>query len=329
MKLSEAKFRPMFLRLVEWASSASSIDDMSGLNSGAAPIARIVTLFGAANFLTERLRSVFVPYYRYIMDLAVTHLGGSGRAPYPPPPQPPPTTNPSPSPSSPRYIMDLAVTHLGGSGKGGQPKKKAKKSASAIADMGQEQKDIYEEESVVLRCRVVRALHRCFLYDSVTFLDQDRFERLLPALVSHLDIEPPAHLSKLLASQNSDKDLDASVKLGKHYEHYDTMGVAVVGCLAQMAVDANSDALWKPLNHQVLMMTRSASVRTKVLSLEVVAQLVDRLREEYLVLLPETIPFLAELLEDSELAVEARAQQVVKALEEVSGEKLDQYMSVK
>lgn len=41
---------------------------------------------------------------------------------------------------------------------------------------------------------------------------------------------------------------------------------------------------------------------------------------------PQTIPFVAELLEDPEHAVEARAQQLVALLEEISGEKLDQYL---
>jgi hypothetical protein len=40
----------------------------------------------------------------------------------------------------------------------------------------------------------------------------------------------------------------------------------------------------------------------------------------------QTIPFLSELLEDTEIAVEARAQDVLKAMEEISGEKLDQYL---
>ena len=40
----------------------------------------------------------------------------------------------------------------------------------------------------------------------------------------------------------------------------------------------------------------------------------------------QTIPFIAELLEDSEHAVEARAQHLVALLEEISGEKLDQYL---
>jgi U3 small nucleolar RNA-associated protein 10 len=55
-------------------------------------------------------------------------------------------------------------------------------------------------------------------------------------------------------------------------------------------------------------------------------QLVGRLSEEYLALLPETLPFLAELLEDAELAVEARAQRVVRQLEALSGESLEQYL---
>ncbi len=57
-----------------------------------------------------------------------------------------------------------------------------------------------------------------------------------------------------------------------------------------------------------------------------VLQLVGRLSEEYLALLPETLPFLAELLEDAELAVEARAQALVRQLEQLSGESLEQYL---
>ena len=40
----------------------------------------------------------------------------------------------------------------------------------------------------------------------------------------------------------------------------------------------------------------------------------------------QTLPFLSELIEDPDTAVESRAQDVVKLLEEVSGEKLDEYL---
>eukprot|EP00951_Prasinocladus_malaysianus_P016280 scaffold126563_cov31-Prasinocladus_malaysianus.AAC.1 len=59
---------------------------------------------------------------------------------------------------------------------------------------------------------------------------------------------------------------------------------------------------------------------------QVVASLVKRLAEEYLTLLPEAIPFLAELLEDPNQEVEARAQELVKDLEVLAGESLDPFM---
>jgi U3 small nucleolar RNA-associated protein 10 len=60
--------------------------------------------------------------------------------------------------------------------------------------------------------------------------------------------------------------------------------------------------------------------------LQVVSSLVGRLAEEYLVLLPEAIPFLAELMEDTSHAVEARTQELVAQLEAIAGESLDPYM---
>ena len=47
---------------------------------------------------------------------------------------------------------------------------------------------------------------------------------------------------------------------------------------------------------------------------------------QYLSLLPEAIPFLSELLEDPEFVVEKRAQEVIKQLEDLSGESLEEYL---
>lgn len=94
-----------------------------------------------------------------------------------------------------------------------------------------------------------------------------------------------------------------------------------------MAIAAGGgDARWRPLNHAVLMASRSEDPCTRLLSLEAVAVLANSLSDEYLPLLPEALPFLAELLEDVEGQVERRAAGVVKALEELSGEDLSQYM---
>jgi U3 small nucleolar RNA-associated protein 10 len=79
-------------------------------------------------------------------------------------------------------------------------------------------------------------------------------------------------------------------------------------------------------NAQVLMQTRNEKVRPKILGLKVIKYLVEHLKEEYMVFLPETIPFLGELLEDAELSVKALAQDILKEMETLSGESLGQYL---
>lgn len=76
------------------------------------------------------------------------------------------------------------------------------------------------------------------------------------------------------------------------------------------------------------MLTRSASARARLLGLEGAAALCGALREEYLPLLPEALPFLAEALEGGggEHAAEARAQELLRELEELSGESLERYL---
>ena len=76
------------------------------------------------------------------------------------------------------------------------------------------------------------------------------------------------------------------------------------------------------------MATRSTECATRLLGIEAVGQLVERLQEEYLMLLPEAIPFLAELLEDPESSVEASSRRVLKRLEDLAQEPLDQYLKV-
>ncbi len=325
MKLTESCFKPLFLRLLDWAAAAGGAHGVGdeGLAGADAATARQTVLFSVAAALTERLRSVFVPYFRYLLDKTVRHLSADG------------------------------------SGLSSQPHRSKKKQRK------NDDPDAASQSSAaaLLRMRVVRALHHALRYDSAGFFDAEKLERLLPPLVAQLQAPPPPpDVDAVLAAQCAAPDLDGYLKpaSGKQQrldkaatrsDAYDAMGVAVAAALVQMGVTANSDVFWKPLNHRVLMSTRGgSSVRTRLLALEVVANLVERLREEYLVLLPEvsergsrfgmiqrpfdrqpflspqTIPFVAELLEDSELAVETRTQQLVALLEEISGEKLDGYM---
>ena len=52
----------------------------------------------------------------------------------------------------------------------------------------------------------------------------------------------------------------------------------------------------------------------------------DQVGEDYLFLVPETLPFMAELLEDSDGRVERLAHELKKQVEDLSGEGLDTYL---
>lgn len=74
------------------------------------------------------------------------------------------------------------------------------------------------------------------------------------------------------------------------------------------------------------MQTRSEKVRARILGLKVVDYLLDHLKEEYLSLMAQTVPFLAELLEDVEASVKSLAQETLKKMETLSGENIRQYL---
>nr|XP_011470044.1 PREDICTED: uncharacterized protein At3g06530 isoform X2 [Fragaria vesca subsp. vesca] len=262
MKLTETMFRPLFIRSIDWANS--EVEDISC----AGYIPRAISFYGLVNKLAENHRSLFVPYFKYLLENCVRYLTVAGDA----------------MPS------------------GSTRKKKAK---------------IQESDNSMflgnwhLRALVLSSLHKCFLYDtgSLKFLDSSNFQVLLKPIVFQLVIEPPQSLE----------------------EHSDIPSVQevdelLVVCIGQMAVTAGSDLLWKPLNHEVLMQTRSDKVRARILGLRVVKYLVEHLREEYLVFVPETVPFFAELLEDVEPSVKSLAQEIFNELSTMTGENLSEYI---
>ncbi|KAG8082909.1 hypothetical protein GUJ93_ZPchr0014g46634 [Zizania palustris] len=264
MKLTEATFRPLFLRTLEWAEF--EIDQSTTKRS----IDRAIVFYKLVNTLAEKHRSLFTPYFKYLLEGSVQYLSED----------------------------DSLITS--------KQKKRAK-----IGDAKTEQKDRSLGPKLWnLRALVLKSLHKCFLYDNdQKILDSSNFQVLLKPIISQFVMEPSEHL--------------VSVPDALSVEEVDE---TLVLCLGQMAVTARSDVLWKPLNHEVLMQTRTDKVRPKMLGLKVVRYMVQHLKEEYVVLLPETIPFLAELLEDVELPVKTLAQEIVKEMEALSGESLRQYL---
>ncbi|MCD7468760.1 hypothetical protein HAX54_007198 [Datura stramonium] len=212
-----------------------------------------------------------------------------------------------------KHLLDGCVRHLMGA-EGEELAHNHKKKKVKLQESSSRKKDTDGGLSIGLwhlRALILSSLHKCFLYDTGTlkFLDSANFQVLLKPIVSQLVTDPPASLVQY-----------------PNVPPVEEVDDLLVACVGRMAVTAGSDLLWKPLNHEVLMQTRSEKLRSRILGLRIVKYMVENLKEEYLVLLAETIPFLGELLEDVELPVKSLAQEILKELESMSGESLREYL---
>lgn len=159
-----------------------------------------------------------------------------------------------------------------------------------------------EEKCNTLVTNILRTLHYVFLYDSQNFLSKERFETLMQPIVDQLENT----LGGVEGLRNRASDI-------------------VVPCVAQMAVACTDDTLWKQLNYQILLKTRHSTPMVRMVSLEAVCAVARKLGEGFLPLLPETVPFLAELLEDEEESIETACRRAVQDLEQVLGEPIQKY----
>jgi U3 small nucleolar RNA-associated protein 10 len=97
----------------------------------------------------------------------------------------------------------------------------------------------------------------------------------------------------------------------------------VVGCIIALAAAAGNEQLWKPLNHEVLQACGNDH-RSEVRKAGVTCllSLIKTLGEEYMVLLPECLPVISELLEDNDEETAGLAQMCVSISEDLLGESL-------
>ena len=303
MKLSEATFRPVFLHLVDWSAKGAA-SDADVVTVG---LSRTISLFHVVAKMTDKLRSIIVPYFKHLVEPACHWLEEREREP------------------------------SGGktSDKAGGKKKRAKVSPSGNVARSSMEMSV---ALWTLKTQIVHALAKCFAFDTVGFTDEAKFEEILPALLHSLSAEPAPAVArevdrasaillrtKAQTKMGEDENEDGDSAL-QTYRDLDIAAKETCDCLSAFAIAGNNDAIWKRFNNKVLMCTRSDSVRIKLCCIEVASRLAHHLKEDYIILIAETVPFIAELLEDTEDAVQAACKAFVRKLEDISGEDLSEYI---
>ncbi|XP_067620823.1 HEAT repeat-containing protein 1 homolog [Eurosta solidaginis] len=147
---------------------------------------------------------------------------------------------------------------------------------------------------------ILNTLHIIFLHDSKGFINSQRFEMLMPPLVDQLE-------NRLILESEE-------------------LQQALQSCLAQLAATVSNDVMWKQLNYQVLMKTRTNVPEVRIVSFNCCLEIARKLGEEFTSLLPETVPFVAELMEDENQRVEKNTRRAVQELESILGESLQSYL---
>lgn len=162
-----------------------------------------------------------------------------------------------------------------------------------------------EKKNILLLGNVLRTLHAVFLYDNHKFVNKDRFEVLMQPLVDQL--ENTLGGEEELERRNND---------------------VVTPTIVQFAVATADDSLWKQLNYQILLKMKHNSPNIRLISLNCLKEMVVKLGVDYLPLLPETIPVLAELLEDEEENIEKACRKAVQEMEKILGEPIEKYFKM-
>nr|XP_035929994.1 HEAT repeat-containing protein 1 isoform X3 [Halichoerus grypus] len=158
------------------------------------------------------------------------------------------------------------------------------------------------EKCCLLLQFILNCLYKIFLFDTQHFISKERAEALMMPLVDQLEN-----------------------RLGGDAHYQERVTKHLIPCIAQFSVAMADDSLWKPLNYQILLKTRDSSPKVRFAALITVLALAEKLKENYIVLLPESIPFLAELMEDECEEVEHQCQKTIQQLEAILGEPLQSY----
>ncbi|CAF2622118.1 unnamed protein product [Rotaria sp. Silwood2] len=87
------------------------------------------------------------------------------------------------------------------------------------------------------------------------------------------------------------------------------------------------EPLWRQIHYQILLKTRSNLSKVRLATLNVLQELSRKLGMNYQSLLPEAIPFMAELMEDPNDEVEKTCHRVIVDMESTLGESLQDYFN--
>jgi U3 small nucleolar RNA-associated protein 10 len=148
---------------------------------------------------------------------------------------------------------------------------------------------------------IIDTLSNVFLNDAQKmFVNKERFNLFMEPIVDQIENE-----------------IDDAEKYSNFIRNH------LAPCIANLgACCASDETICRKLNYQILLKTKHNSVQVRLAALDVLNVFSKKIGDIYNSFLGETVPFLAELMEDPVEEVEDKVQNIIKELEDLLGENL-------
>jgi hypothetical protein len=174
------------------------------------------------------------------------------------------------------------------------------------------QKSYSNSFSLLFMVNCLSALRKIFQIDSERhFLQIAICEKLAPRIVEQMEFAKSASFEKCSS-------------VATNYELF--VSNVLIPCITDYAACVASEAQWKPLNHALLVNLQSSSSSVRYSSLLTLSELFRKLKEPYLEFLPEIIAAISEAMEDDDENVVRECRTLIKIIEDLAGESIQQYM---
>ncbi|XP_060853009.1 HEAT repeat-containing protein 1 [Rhopalosiphum padi] len=155
-------------------------------------------------------------------------------------------------------------------------------------------------EKTLLIQSIVSTLSNVFKYDTINFTTKDRFEIIMSPLVDILEAV----------------DLEDYNNICQNY---------VIPCISNLIAAVTDDTLWKDINCQIMLKARHRLPEVRSICIDATLAVAERLGENFLPLLPDSIPFLAELMEDEQEDIEQKTRKAIQQMEKYVNEPIESY----
>ena len=292
LKLSEAQLRPLYARIREWRGD---LDETSTEGDDTAVAAtKRYAFWNMSALLSKELRSIFLPCLSSVLPDAIAEL-------------------------------EFAAKHLCKPNRFSKKEDGKKRHRLGESEEGTCNSSAFKSLQPILLC--LESSLKADAHEGGNWIrgdDGQRHALILEPLGKLLHAKLPPDMP-VIANVGESKSMVVT-PYANIIQGIGTLDYGSVSrCIVALAMAAGDERMWKPIN-QALLQACENNDRPEVrrAGVHCLKSVMESIGEEYMVLLPECLPALSELLEDEDEMIAGLARECITLGEELLGESLEE-----